>query len=193
MFGMILESFLIKSDNWEKSARVFREVSKESCRPKKRYLLDVSCEEDVRIAKSSGIPILFVDEKQSSFWHYPMHFPAVLVIPREYTSVIKTSFRVMVFQSLNAFKTDSTYPRIEDFVVFMLSFDLIAARALIERNKELIDFAYLDRRIFEENLEAEAAKIHFNRFYSFPEIAVEKFPEKALEKAVAKNFVKAVL
>lgn len=189
---MISCSYFVVSEKWEKVPKVFREFPKKSHRPKKKYFLKIESREDALTVKKSGIPLLWVDEEQSLFWNYPMRFPSFLIVPRELRNAVKGSVKKKFWQSLRPFETESVYPRIEDFIVFMLDFDLIAAFALMERNTELIDFYYLKKRIYEEQLEEQASKIHFSEFIEFKERG-EKLPFTQLKKAASKNYVRAIL
>jgi len=80
----------------------------------------------------------------------------------------------------------ASHPRLEDVFIAMLRFDVLAARALIERNIDLVDRDYLLKRILQEDLEEEATRVRLQDFLSLPRKG-EPLPRDALERAASRN------
>lgn len=144
--------------------------------------------QDVEGARRQGLPFFLIQSQDLRILHYPMRIPTTVIVPREYANLVDSRFRVHVFQSLRALQN----PTIEDIVAFLLSFDLIAARSVVDRNRDLIDFARLRKRIVQEDLEEEATKVHLQDYVDVPVSGVP-LPKDALLRATARNRVSGVL
>ena len=193
---MQLKMFFEKSCKWEKYSKIFVEMPKQRNRPSKAFLLRIASRQDAVLARKSGVPLLWIEPDNAAILHYPMAFPPVLIVPREFKNAVNTeNIKVHVFQSMVPFhESKSIMPRPEDVIVFMLSFDLIAARAMIERSAWLTDFNYLMKRIFQENLEEQASMISIRDFKIMPfKKSEQALPKKALMSAVKKNFVRGIV
>ena len=83
-------------------------------------------------------------------------------------------------------------PRLEDVLVAMLRFDILAARALVQRNLDLVDRAYLLKRIYQEDLEEQATRVRIQDFVPLPPKG-EPLPRRALERATSANRPRGVL
>jgi hypothetical protein len=185
---MNLISHFIKSYEWERYPDVFKEVRRRNRRPKKAFLLDINTIEDVERVRNTGVPIFAIDTRDLAILGYPMRIPTTVAVPREHKDAVRTGFRIHTFQSLVPFARR----RIEDVIVFVMSMDLIAARAIIERNKDLLDFEYLQKRILQEELEEAATRIHLQEFICIPVVA-EPLPKDALLRATRGNFVRGMI
>ncbi len=179
---------LVRESPWERYEYPFIPIGQEAHRPRKRFKVRLETKNDVKLAREQGLPLLLIQPEDLKILHYPLTMPPTVVLPREYRDVIETKFRVHTFQALRALEK----PRIEDMVVFLLSYDLIAARAVIERSRDLIDFGYLRKRIFQEDLEEEASKIHLQDFMDLPVIGTQ-LPKAALVRATQRNRVSEIL
>jgi len=185
---MNLSIFYAKSSEWEKYLDVFKEVVRTRARPRKMFILEINTDEDIKKAIKAGVPIFKIDSRDLAILRYPMNVPPTIVVPREYEGVIRTKYRIHTFQSLAPF----TERRIEDIVIFVLSFDLIATRAIIQRNRDLIDFQYLQKRILQEELEERATKIHLQEFVHVPKVG-DSLPRAALLRAAEGNFARGLI
>jgi hypothetical protein len=154
LFNVKPTIFLIKERPWERYKHPVVAVGEEAHRPRKRFKVRLETEEDVRLARERGLPLLLIQSGDLKILHYPLAMPPTVVVPREYRDVIEAKFRIHTFQSLRALQR----PRIEDIVVFLLTYDLIAARAVIERSRDLLDFNYLRKRIHQEDLRPRLRK-----------------------------------
>ncbi len=173
---------------WERYEDPVVLIGPEPHRPRKRFKVKLETKDDVKRAREHGIPLLLIQSEDLKILHYPLTMPPTVVLPREYRGVVETKFKVHTFQALHAVEK----PRIEDIVVFLLSYDLIAARAVVERNMGLIDFGYLRKRLFQEDLEAEASKIHLQDFVDIP-VTGTPLPRAALLRATRANRVSEIL
>ncbi len=173
---------------WDRYEYPIVPATAQAHRPKRLFRVVLRSAGDVERARRQGLPFILVQSEDLKILHYPLRIPPTLIIPREYRGMIDTSFRLHQFQSLRALEQ----PRIEDLVVFLLSHDLIAARAVVERNRDLVDLQYLRKRIFQEDLEAEASRIHLGDFMDIPVVGPQ-LPRWALLRAIQGNRVKGIL
>lgn len=179
---------LTRENPWERYEHPVIPIGQEAHRPRKRFKVKLETKDDVKLAREQGLPLLLIQSGDLKILHYPLTMPPTVVIPREYKDAVETKFRVHTFQALRALEK----PRIEDIVVFLLSYDLIAARAAVERSKDLIDLGYLRKRIFQEDLEAEASKIHLQDFMDIP-VTGTQLPRDALLRATRGNRISEIL
>ena len=188
---MKLTSHLQKSQRHEKVPEVFIEISPSPNRPKKRFNLKVNSEKEAKKASKAGVPILWIDESYTKVLRYPMKIPETIIVPREYRDVVRTDLNLHTFRSETPFN-DSIIPRLEDVVVFMLTLDLLAARAMMDRND--LDHDYLQKRIYQENLEKEAVDVHLQDYISLPYQRFDaRFDKEKLLKIINRNKVEEVL
>ncbi len=74
----------------------------------------------------------------------------------------------------------------------MLTLDPLAARAMMDRNE--LDYDYLQKRIYQENLEEEAVDVYLQDYLSQPYKGHEThFEKKRLLKIIDSNKVEEVL
>ena len=188
---MKLISELQKSRSHENVPAVFVEISRSPNRPKKRFDLKVNSEKEAKKASKAGVPILWIDDSYTTILRYPMKIPKTIIAPREYRDVIKTDLNLHTFEAETPFK-DSIIPRLEDVVVFMLTLDPLAARAMTDRSE--LDHDYLQKRIYQENLEKEAVDVHLQDHLSLPyEKFDTRFDKERLLKIIDRNKVEEVL
>lgn len=181
-------TFLEREAPWERHERPIVPVESESHRPRKRFRVRLETLEDIQRARQQGVPLLLVQSEDLRILHYPLRIPPTIVVPREYRDVLDTEIPVRVFHSLTPF----TQPRIEDLVVFLLLHDPLAARAVVDRNRDLLDLAHLTKRIYQEDLEAPATLVHLQDFVNIP-AAGEPLPREGLLRALEGNRVTEVL
>jgi hypothetical protein len=155
---------------------------RENHRPRVRYRLAIRDATDAEKARTYGIPVYAIPDSVVTMLGYPMRFPTVLVVPRGMRNAIVTKLPVIEFVSDRA----ATHLRVEDVFVALLRFDVVAARALIQRNADWIDRDYLLKRIFQEDLEEEATRVRLQDFLPLPPKG-EPLPRKALERAASAN------
>jgi len=188
---MKLTSELQKSQRYENVPEVFIEISRSSNRPKKRFDLKVNIEKEAKKASKAGVPILWIEDSYTKILRYPMKIPETIIVPREYRDAIITDLNLHTFEAETPFN-DSIIPRLEDVVVFMLTLDPLAARAMMDRNE--LDLDYLQKRIYQENLEEEAVDVHLQDHLSLPyEKFDTRFDKERLLKIIDRNKVEEVL
>lgn len=163
-------------------------VKPKSHRPKNRFRVRIDSPSDVDRARKQGLPILLVQSEDLRILHYPMGIPPTLLVPREYQDVIETPLSVHTFQSMEPFER----PRIEDVIIYLLLHDPLAARAVVERNRDLLDLQHLTKRIYQENLLEQATLVRLQDYLTIPPVG-EPLPQEALERAVRGNKVSTVL
>jgi hypothetical protein len=151
-------------------------------RPRVHYRLVVRDAADAEKARLHGIPVYAIPDSVVTMLGYPMKFPTLLVVPRSLRQAIETKLPVIEFLSDRAV----VRPRVEDVFVALLQFDVVAARALIQRNADWIDREYLLKRIFQEDLEEEATRVRLQDFLPVPPKG-DPLPRKALEQAASEN------
>ncbi len=161
---------------------ILRREGRTNHRPPARYRLTVRDAHDAREAHALGIPVFAIPDSAITMMGYPMRSPTLLVLPRRLRRVVDTSLPVVEFVSEDAVMR----PRLEDIPVALLRFDLLAGRALIERNLDLLDRQYLLKRIYQEDLEEEATRVRLQDFLPLPPRG-EPLPERALRRVTAEN------
>ncbi len=157
-------------------------------RPRARYRLVLHSASDVEEARAHGVPVFALSDLMVTMLRYPMRFPTIVVAPRSLRRAITTEMPVVEFLSERA----AGQPRLEDIPVAMLRFDILAARALVQRNLDLLDPAYLLKRIYQEDLEEEATRIRLQDFLPLPPKG-EPLPERALERAASANLPRGMM
>ncbi len=185
---MKLTCFLERETPWERYEPPIVPIGSVSHRPKKRFRVRLQTPEDVERARKQGLPILLVRSEDLRILHYPLRIPPTILVPREYRDVLETSLPVRTFHSLTPFER----PRIEDFVVFLLMHDPIAARAVVERNDDLLDLSLLTKRILQEDLEERATLVRLQDFLDIPVVG-HALRREALVRATQANRVVEVL
>ncbi|MFW6048366.1 MAG: hypothetical protein ACOC87_03640 [Candidatus Natronoplasma sp.] len=188
---MKLTTELQKSQRYETVPEVFTEIKSSPNRPKKRFNLKVNSEKEAKKASKAGVPILWIDDPYTKILRYPMKIPGTIIVPREYRDAVITDLNLHTFESKTPFSGSIT-PKLEDVVVFMLTLDSLAARAMIDRNE--LDHDYLQKRIYQENLEEEAVDVHLQDYLSLPyERFDSRFDRERLLKIINRNKVEEVL
>ncbi len=185
---MKLTCFLEREEPWERHAPPFEAIKPVSHRPKKRFRVRINSPSDVDRARKQGLPIILIQSEDLRILHYPMRVPPTLLVPREYRDVLETPLSVRVFQSLEPFDR----PRIEDIVIFLLMHDPLAARAVVERNSDLLNLPHLTKRIYQESLEEQATLVNLQDYITIPPVG-DSLPREALQRALRGNQVSAVL
>jgi len=188
---MELTSELQKSQRHENVPDVFTEITPSPNRPKKKFNLKVNSKKEAKKALKAGVPILWIEDSYTKILRYPMKIPEAIIVPREYRDVVRTDLNLNTFESETPFN-DTIIPRWEDVVVFMLTLDSLAARAMTDRNE--LDHDYLQKRIYQENLEEEAVDVHLQDYLSLPyEEFDAQFDKERLLKIINRNKVEEVL
>ncbi|MFQ5907657.1 MAG: hypothetical protein ACE5JE_02340 [Thermoplasmata archaeon] len=185
---MKLATFLERERPWERYEAPMEAVKPASHRPKKRFRVRIDSPRDAVRARKQGFPIILIQSDDLRILHYPMRIPPTLLVPREYRDVLDTSLAVRGLQALEPFDR----PRIEDIVVFLLMHDPLAARAVVERNLDLLDLPHLTKRIYQENLEEEATLVNLQDYVTIPPMG-DPLPREAVQRALRDNQVSAVL
>lgn len=157
-------------------------------RPRTRYRVVLHGAPDVEEARSRGVPVFAIPDSVVTMLGYPMRFPTLLVAPRSLRRALETDLPVIEFLSERAVER----PRLEDVLIAMLRFDVLAARALIERNLDLLDTAYLLKRIYQEDLEEEATRVRLQDFLALPPKG-EPLPKRAMERAASANVPRGLI
>lgn len=178
-----------KSEKYEKYPNVFKAPKKKPRKPKKKFKLIIEDRKGAEKALRSDIPLLIINSKETDILKYPMTIPETLITPREYEDAVKTIFNLHTFQSLDPFEKNLT-PKLEDVVIFTLSLDPIAARAMVKRSS--LNLQYLLKRIYQEGLEEPATKARLQDFINLPEVGKPLEKEK-LKSVIKKNTVREVL
>jgi len=161
---------------------ILRREGRTNHRPRARYRLAVREARDAEEAHAIGIPVFAIPDSAITMMGYPMRSPTLLVLPRRLRRAVDTTLPVVEFVSEDAVMR----PRLEDIPVAMLRFNLLAARALIERNLDLLDREYLLKRIYQEDLEEEATRVRLQDFLPLPPKG-EPLPDRALRRATSGN------
>lgn len=186
---MELRSHLCRSKEYERPSEIFTEINSEPHRPQKRFRLTIDSEQEAEIASRSSIPILWIDSSYTKMLRYPMTIPKTIVVPREYKSVIGTGLNLHTFESMTPFH-DNIIPDFEDVVVFMLTLDPLAARAMVDRNE--LDLDHLQKRILQEDLEKEASEVHLHDYVDLPS-ADSPYDKERLMKIIDRHKVREVI
>lgn len=129
------------------------------------------------------IPISLVDREDAYVWQYPMNLPIILVTQKDIP--VKSKFHIHYFNSDKPFKKKRL--SLEDFFLFLLCYDLVAARAVLDRNHDLFDWSYLRRRLREENLSEKAAQIYIQDYIKGIPPSDNALPKNDLLKVSNKN------
>ncbi len=190
---MELVNHFQKSKKYEKYPETFQQIKKKPRKPKKKFKLQINDKKDAEKALQSNIPILIVESEDTAILKYPMTIPKTIITPREYVDAIETSFDIHSLQSTLPFQENNGLtPKLEDTVTYILYLDPIAARAMVKRSEQNLDLKYLQKRIYQENLEEPATKARLQDFINLPEKGKPLEKEK-LKEITRKNTVKEVL
>jgi hypothetical protein len=152
-------------------------------RPRVRFLVRISTEEDADSANNASIPLFALTSDTITALGYPVRFPSQLVVARSILRAVETRFRTISFVSEEA----ALRPRIEDVTLAFSNVDPIAARVVLERNRADVDPEYLLKRVLSENLEARAT---YARFFDLAPALPRVGPSisvKSLEREFRKN------
>lgn len=141
----------------DRTPSVFVPVPPTRGRPPAEYRLHISVPEDIEVARRSGVAVALLSSAVVTALGYPMTFPPEVIASATVAPAIETSFDVICFVSEAAVRN----PRVEDIALALLHLDPIAARVVLERNRESVDPAYLTKRVLQEDLEAEATRVRF--------------------------------
>lgn len=117
-----------------------------------------------------------------------MRFPTILVVPRAARSAVESDLPVVEFIADRAVFR----PRMEDIMIAMLRFDSLAARALIHRNLDFADRAYLAKRIYQEDLEGDASRVRLHELLPFAPVG-DPLPAEAIGRVDRANLPEGVL
>lgn len=159
---------------------LLRPLERSSHRPKERFILTLTSSTDVADARSAGLAVFLMTDDLVTMLGYPMSFPSFLVVSTEVVRVLETSFPRVIFRRAEA----CLAPRLEDLITALLARDAIAARALVERNLDLIDTPYLAKRIHQEDLEEIATSVRMSDRIPMPPVGPE--PDKDIIDRLAK-------
>lgn len=186
---MHAETALVRDERDRSLPRSILEAQeRENHRPRSRYRLVLRDAADVEAARALGIPAFAIPDSMVTMLGYPMRFPTLVVVPRGQRGAVATDLPIVEFLS----EASVARPRLEDVLIAMLRFDVLAARALIQRNLDLLDPAYLLKRIYQEDLEEEATRVRLQDFVPLPPKG-EPLPRRALERAASANRPRGVI
>ncbi len=151
-------------------------------RRRHEYRLRIISENDARTAQRHGLPLHPLTSQQVTDLGYPIRFPTRLVVAQSLLPLVETNLGTIPFISEMAARS----PRPEDAAVAMLRFDMIGARALLDRNPKW-NRTYLTRRIWEEDLGRRATFVRF--FDVLPSLlrVGESLGEGELHRKIRKN------
>ncbi len=151
-------------------------------RPRYEYRLRIDSEDDAETAHRHDLPLHPLTSKQVTDLGYPIRFPTRLVVARSLVPLVETTLGTIPFASERA----ALLPRPEDTAVAMLRFDMIGARALVDRNPKW-NRTYLTRRIWEEDLGPRATFVRFFDVLPLVSKEGESMDRAALERKLRKN------
>ncbi|MFY9717984.1 MAG: hypothetical protein WAK40_08680 [Thermoplasmata archaeon] len=151
-------------------------------RPRYEYRLQIDSADDAETARRHDLPLHPLTAKRVTDLGYPINFPTQLVVAQSLLPRVQTSLRTIPFASAAA----AGSPRQEDAAVAMLRFDMIGARALLDRNPKW-DTTYLTRRIWEEDLGPRAMYVRFFDLLPLTPREGEALDRAALERKLRKN------
>ncbi|MDE1821857.1 MAG: hypothetical protein KGJ23_12395 [Euryarchaeota archaeon] len=132
-------------------------------RPVSRYRLQLESQEDVDRARAEGFPVYLLTSRLVTMLGYPISFPSRLLVASVLTSAVSTPFARSEFLSSSALLR----PGVEDIVVALLKFDVLAARAVFLRNRDLLDDRRMLKRILQEDVEEEATLVRLHEQLPF--------------------------
>ncbi len=181
---MVLE----RETPWERYESPIVPVEVANHRPRKSFKVVLRDAADVVKGIGVGLPMILIQSEDLRILQYPLEMPPTVIVPRGFASVVETKMRVHSFKSWTPFERR----RLEDVAVFLLSYDLIAARAVIERNRDLFDLGYIRKRMFQEDLEEQATAIRLQDFMDLPVVGTP-MPRRGLMRAVKGNRVAGVV
>ncbi|MGP8077763.1 MAG: hypothetical protein ACLQD8_03695 [Thermoplasmata archaeon] len=151
-------------------------------RPRYEYRLHIDSEDDAETARRHGVPLHPLTSNRVTNLGYPITFPTRLVVAEAVLPLVDTTLGTIRFVSEVAARS----PRPEDTAVAMLQFDMIGARALLDRNPKW-DPMYLTRRIWEEGLGRRATFVRFFDVLPHTPTEGESIGRAALERKLRKN------
>lgn len=162
---------------------IFVRAPKPKGRPRTEYRARVTKPQDVEEARKLGYPLYLLEPEAVTALGYPMDFPPELIVDRSILPAVDTTYRTIPFDSPEAVLK----PRIEDVAIALLSIDAIAARAVLDRNRDAINSDYLLKRIIQENAEERATWVRlFDLVPGLPRVG-ETIPKAALERKLRQN------
>jgi hypothetical protein len=152
-------------------------------RPPVRYRALITTPEGVETARKSGVPVYLLDPRVVTALGYPMDFHPELVVARSVLGVVDTSYRIIPFRSEEAV----IRPRLEDIALALLSINRLAARAVLDRNRDNLDADYLLKRVLQEELSGRATTVRFfDVVPALPRVG-RALPKDAIERQLRKN------
>ena len=157
-------------------------------RPRERFAIRVRTADDVERLRALDLPLFLLRDEDVTMLGYPMRFPPILVAARTVEPALRSDLRVLTFASEEA----ARHPRLEDIVVAMLTFDPVAARALLERNRDLLDLRRLTKRVYQEDLEQVAASVRFHDALDIPATG-DAPPRESIARLIRANSPRGVL
>jgi len=157
-------------------------------RPQERFAIRVRTPGDVERLRAVDLPLFLLREDDVTMLGYPVRFPPIVVAARTLEPALRSALRVLAFASEEA----ARHPRLEDIVVAMLKFDPLGARALLERNRDLLELRRLTKRIYQEDLEQVAASVRFQDVLDLP--GTEDAPARAsIDRLLRANSPRGIL
>jgi hypothetical protein len=142
-------------------SRIFVRAGRPSHRPVARYSrVRIRTQDDVEAVRKARLPVSILDSRQSKTLGHPLSFRPVLLVGKDLAPLLDTGFRTITFIDAEAARS----PRIEDFIVAMLSIDTLGARRIAKANAAIIDPVRLLKRILAEGLEARAYRVRLDEF-----------------------------
>jgi hypothetical protein len=162
---------------------VFVPAERPPHRPIARYeKVRIRSERDAEIARKAKLPVHLLTANRVTELGFPIRFPPRVIVAESILPIVETTFGTIPFASERAARS----PRPEDVAIAMLRFDMIGARALVDRNPSW-DRAYLTRRIWEENLWRRATFVRFFDVLSLAPKEGKSLGRAELERKLRKN------
>jgi hypothetical protein len=158
--------------------------------PRTRFRLRLRSPEDVRVARSRGVPVYLLDTWVVEALGNPRNRKPRLMVARDLLPVIDSPYATVSFASRDAV----VRPRLEDVVVALLHYDKLGARQVARRHRARLDPNRLLKRVFEEGLEGPAYRVRLDDFSpSLPRTGTPLTREELLAEDSAEHFRKLPL
>ena len=149
--------------------------------------------------KNSKIPIVLGSPANSHMYWYPMKKPQKIYILKEHINQIESDFQIKIMTKEMLERTwnidNILMLSLEDTIIESLKdYDVQAAMAMAHRQKEIIDWNYLIKRIKEESVQ-ELAYIALDRFKQakiFKHNNLPKLTDYFISKVLKENKVFAM-
>ncbi len=162
---------------------VFVRVRHPPRRPKQEYRVRIRTPRDAEVARRRKLGMYVLTGEVPTRFHYPMHFPPVLMVDPQLAPLVDTPLRTVLFHATEALHQE---PPFEALVTMMLRVDEIAARVMLVRNPGF-DAKALTRYVVGEKLERQATRLRFQQFAQGIPVIGEPLPIAAVRQQDRKN------